>query len=278
MRGRLYLSFTALTLAMLLPGCVQATRHSNTMLFGTNTKFGLSVGTTPANIPEINVGYSRQEAVVLPLVANVADNGTVQTPCDMSSGGVGAEKSKFAVHPCSLVAVKAEALDSYSVLASFGADFDGSANADGSKAKGGLAQYFATGMAAQLLAFNGGASVVAVGEAAIKAAEQEPPDASAVKALFGGESAFVQGTAMRTSYRDFRERLLAKVRLTKADHINAEMRRFETKVGFAGSGIADDCMTVDGCLAAIKDVDPYMRNYMRQKQQFEDALDLCTYQ
>ena len=53
--------------------------------------------------------------------------------------------------------------DTYSVLASFGAQFEGAASAGTSNsatAKGGIAQYFATGLAARLLAQSGGAGLV----------------------------------------------------------------------------------------------------------------------
>jgi hypothetical protein len=149
MYGRQY---TALILgvACALSGCVQATRHSNTMIFGTNTQLGIRAGASAASVPEVNIGYARQEAVVMPLVANGQDDGRVQKPCDPSqpvevNGGDG-----FAVHPCLLVGINDKAQDSYSVLASFGSKFGAGADATGAKAEGGIAQYFATGIAAQL--------------------------------------------------------------------------------------------------------------------------------
>ena len=72
-----------------------------------------------------------------------------------------------ATNPCLLLGVREGARDSYSVLASFGGHFSASANkTDGATAGGGVSQYFATGMAAQLLALNGGAAVVSSGPAA----------------------------------------------------------------------------------------------------------------
>ncbi|MDP3029794.1 MAG: hypothetical protein Q8O04_09930 [Deltaproteobacteria bacterium] len=62
--------------------------------------------------------------------------------------------------------------DTYSVLASFGAKFSGEA-AGGPKATGGLAQYFATGLAARILAKEGGAKIVSVQPEAIYYKEVE---------------------------------------------------------------------------------------------------------
>ncbi len=52
--------------------------------------------------------------------------------------------------------------DTYSVLASFGLRFGGSGSVTGVKARGGIAQYFATGLAAQTLAKQGGVELVVV--------------------------------------------------------------------------------------------------------------------
>ena len=150
MRRRLHRTIvTSIICALSLSGCAQMTRHSNTLVFGTNTSFGLTAGTSAANVPSVSVGYQRQEAVVMPLVANVKDVGGVLQPCDISPaiavGDGGADTP-----PCMLVGRRDKSLDTYSVLGSFGATF-GASGAKG-EAQGGLAQYFATGLAAQLLA------------------------------------------------------------------------------------------------------------------------------
>lgn len=50
----------------MISGC--AIKHSDVMLFGTNTKYGLSIAAdVPENTPHINVGYKRQEFVWMPL-------------------------------------------------------------------------------------------------------------------------------------------------------------------------------------------------------------------
>lgn len=257
MHRRFYKHVAVLSAALLTCGCVQMTRHSNTVVFGTNTSVGLRVGSSAASVPELQVGYARQEAVVMPVVANTGDTTSVDgrtnllVPCNLTTP-VKVEGAAFAVHPCSLVAVNGKALDSYSVLASFGANFDGSANTSEVGAKGGLAQYFATGMAAQLLALNGGAAVVAVGKAAEKAAETAPTD-QAVKSLFGDQVAFGIGVDNAKTYPEFRTALRAKVQAAENDDaVKAKIEAFEDEAGI-NTSMRAECATKAGCLAAIDD-------------------------
>jgi hypothetical protein len=170
--------------ASLLGGCTQMTRHSNMMIFGTNTVVGLRAGTTSTSVPEVALGYARQEAVVLPLVANVVTdrNSPVAKrdhlePCNLTAKlepdpALLNDGRGYRIHPCSLVAWKDGAQDSYSVLASFGGTFRGSGESGSREAEGGVAQYFSTGMAAQILALNAGAAAVASGIAARSAADK----------------------------------------------------------------------------------------------------------
>lgn len=160
--------------AAALSGCAQMTRHSNTLIFATNTSFGITAGTTASNVPSVSVGYERQEAVVMPLVANVKadDNGNLQ-PCAVSPA-VQASMTATDLPPCILVGRRGDSLDTYSVLGSFGASFNGSGN--NATASGGVAQYFATGLAAQMLALKGGAALVATSEAAQASAAASPPE------------------------------------------------------------------------------------------------------
>ena len=85
MHGRPIKVLTALAMLATAGGCVQATRHSNTMLFGTNTTVGFKVGQGANQVPEIILAYDRQEAVIMPLVANTGDNGDVLTPCNVAA-------------------------------------------------------------------------------------------------------------------------------------------------------------------------------------------------
>ncbi len=124
-------------------------KHSNTLIFGTNTKFALDVSADPSGSPSITVGYKRQEAVWMPLLANKDKEGS---PAECS------------VKDCPYLYIGKEdnKQDTYSVLASFGAKFSGQGDTSGAKAEGGLAQYFATGLAARTLAKEGGARLVSV--------------------------------------------------------------------------------------------------------------------
>lgn len=264
----------ALTLAtaMLLCGCVQATRHSNTMVFGTNTVFGVAVGTDPSQVPTATVGYRRQELVLLPLVANTASQAPGEKgmnrlePCDLTAP-VTVSGGTFAVHPCSLVGVNGKAMDSYSVLASFGAKFDTGSGA----AKGGLAQYFATGIAAQMLALTGGASVVAVGDSAGKSADHAQDSANAVAALYSGEPAFAVGQAAAKNFKTFIEKLQARMTLASDAERSAKILAFETVAKIPGAlSIAPACAKLDDCKAQSKAA--YGVWYQQNAQALEDAL------
>lgn len=131
-----------------LTGC--GVPHNDVMLFGTDTKVALDVSAPPENAgsPQITLGYKRREFVLMPLLVNardseVADKVTDQTLADAKYTGRDGNND-----------------DTYSVLASFGADFEAGAEVQSATAGGGLAQYFATGMAARILADRGGANLV----------------------------------------------------------------------------------------------------------------------
>lgn len=228
------IALTACSLA--LGACTQMTRHSNTMLFGTQTKLGVDLGVDATNLPNLSIGYRRQEAVVMPLVANVqgTSKGGDLEPCEMTPGfdsegvvppppqsatqptavardGTGAPPGVVdtkALHPCLLVARRfgkqgLELEDSYSVLASFGAEFEGGNKGQDIDAQAGLAQYFATGAAAQLLAVTGGAAVISTGSAA-KAAVSNAENAAAAATVLAPEQAqrIALGTALYAKAAD----------------------------------------------------------------------------
>lgn len=208
--GRVAKLACSAALVLALSGCVQATRHSNAIVFGTNTSLGVNVGAGSTSVPGINIGYNRQEAVFMPLLANTRDQaelidsrnrqvGALQpllSPCNIDptdivrtvqsrSGGVttsdevrtqtnqldSQQLSDFArsasANPCLFVARsydsqgRIERSDAYSVLASFGGRAGG-AEGQSPNATIGIAQYFSTGVAAQILAKNGGAGVSGV--------------------------------------------------------------------------------------------------------------------
>lgn len=180
----------SLALCMSLWGC-GALDHTNTLLFATNTNLGIQAGTDANQVPSVNIGYRRQEAVIMPLAANVKDSQNRRLPCFTSipegSGGNPPANATTITVPsvCKFVAKNSNGNleDSYSVLASFGANFSAQANGMVAEGRGGLAQYFATGAAAQLLAATGGAAVVAVSGAAQASASQ--PKAATVAAVLG---------------------------------------------------------------------------------------------
>jgi hypothetical protein len=126
-------------------------KHSNTLMFATNTKLAIDVSADPTGYPSETVGYSRQEGVWMPLLANKDDKGTPQD--DINFPYLGKQGNEQ---------------DTYSVLASFGATFSAESTAGreamGAKAAtgGGLAQFFATGLAARILADKGGSRLVSV--------------------------------------------------------------------------------------------------------------------
>jgi hypothetical protein len=53
-----------------LGGCQSTPEHTNTLIFGTNTKFALDVSQDPTGVVGVTLGYKRQEAVWMPLLAN----------------------------------------------------------------------------------------------------------------------------------------------------------------------------------------------------------------
>lgn len=146
---------------IVLIGCAQMPHHSNTMFFGTSTTIGVAVNARATSDPSVTLGYERNEGVILPLVANEDFDGEAPTPCKI------VDEDK-----CVLVGESPNgAKDVYSALASFGAKASGRSTSS-PEASATVAQYFATGLAARILAENGGAAVVSVGSAAIESAQK----------------------------------------------------------------------------------------------------------
>lgn len=258
---------TAILALSALPGCVQATRHSNTMLFGTNTSFGIKAGTTTGQVPQVSIGYDRQEAVIMPLVANTAsvENPNLLKPCDLQDDVTTSGNKAYVVHPCLLVAVNGKALDSYSVLASFGASYD----ASGSGAKGGLAQYFATGIAAQVLAATGGAAVVATGSAAAISAAKAPPAEETIDTLYGDSPAFQMGIGRGNRFNAFAVRLKVLIAQTPEADLKAAMTKFEAAAK-PTAPIASRCDKPQPCVDAVHG---YTLDYSIRPKDFDDALE-----
>ena len=49
-------------MGLLLSGCATP-QHTNTLIFGTNTKLALDISQSPTNLPSITFGYKREEVV-----------------------------------------------------------------------------------------------------------------------------------------------------------------------------------------------------------------------
>lgn len=142
----------ALAITSFLMGCTSTPQHTNVLVFGTNTKVALDLSQDVTSGIGITLGYKRQEAVWMPLLPNQASTGSglQPSPCikpDDCPKFIG--KDSAGQH------------DTYSVLASFGTKLGGGVDSAGKDAKvnGEIAQYFATGLAARILAQNGAALV-----------------------------------------------------------------------------------------------------------------------
>jgi hypothetical protein len=271
----------ALAALPMLGGCVQATRHSNTMVFGTNTSVGVKVGRDVNQMPVVLIAYDRQEAVIMPLLANTQEkHGTdnLLSPCAPAAKTVttgansrngewyqeqttysdGVETSdavEIAIHPCKFVGIRTgkdnlAIQDSYSVLASFGARIEGDA-AD-TKGTVGIAQYFATGVAAQLLAATGGAAVVSVGSAAEESAKSSSSSNGAAAVL--GAPTFPPDAGQKD--QDARVALLVKLAGFSDQDTASRMPTFIDGLNISNrqkTSFKAACMTKDSCSKYIGD-------------------------
>lgn len=140
-----------LSVVIIISAC-RTPHHTNTLIFGTNTKFAIDIEADPTGNPNLTVGYKRQEAVWMPLLANKDENGTPEVNKELLFLGKQGIQDQ----------------DTYSVLASFGATFSGGSTmgieTQGAKVstEGGLSQFFATGLAARKLAETGGSRLVSI--------------------------------------------------------------------------------------------------------------------
>ena len=222
----LQLGLVAAVIAFWVTGC----RHYNAINFATSTQFGVKIGVNPEKIPEVQVGYNRQEAARVPvyleqdedlakatktsgspsvhtvlrqaqvllqskdasdqatgvklvkslatktgktlgtnlayqLVFAEADNGSVSTDpallisCIQAALDLPVETQRFHEQGKFIgTRNKDELADAYSVLGTFSGSGAGSANTNSARVK--IAQFFATGIAAQELARAGGAATV----------------------------------------------------------------------------------------------------------------------
>lgn len=135
--------------ALLASGCVGGIKHNDVLLFGTDTKIALDVSASAAQggAPGVTIGYKRVEAVWMPLVVNA--NGVNSTNLAALCEGDGCDADIDGAKYVGKGPDQRE--DAYSVFASFGSKLRGSTQGN---AEVGIAQFFATGVAAQRLADN----------------------------------------------------------------------------------------------------------------------------
>lgn len=192
----------------ILSGCSTLT-HTNTLIFGTNTKFALDVSQDPTGVVGVTLGYKRQEAVWMPLLANTtkSDKSTDIVPADCAksivtetTGGTNNSKvtqnldCKFAGTAGTSSTNGAGAQDTYSVLATFSGEGKGVAGTAAGKpeasAGGSLAQFFATGLAARVLAEQG-SSIVNTAGGSKNSTASTPKATDAVRAKITAEDAAI---------------------------------------------------------------------------------------
>ena len=149
------------TAAAWLSAC--AIPHNDVLIFGTTTQLAADASASPANggTPQVSIGYKRTEAVWLPLVLNgqggPLKSASVAPACPPAAGAT-AQSCKDELDAFKYRGKSADgSRDVYSVFASFGANISGSATSTNPQAQTGvgLAQFFATGLAAQRLAASG---------------------------------------------------------------------------------------------------------------------------
>jgi len=189
---------------LFLGGCItnaEQNPHNDVLIFGTSTKVALDVSAAVQNagIPEFTLGYKRLEAVWMPLkqqgsgVSNesISDVVVKLNDCDeelKSNSGISdhSERARicFSRHlPANKYVSMSSGIesekggsrveiDSYSVFASLGAKGSvGATNTTGS-----IAQFFATGIAAQRLGANPQIGLALNTEAATAAAKKSEAD------------------------------------------------------------------------------------------------------
>ncbi|MBX9859399.1 MAG: hypothetical protein K2Y20_07395 [Sphingomonas sp.] len=232
--------------AAALSGCATTPRHTNLLIFGTNTQLGIKVGADATQTPAIQLGYNRQELVLLPLLANTGGTADKLSPCPATT----TPPPTVPVN-CKFTGNSGDDLDAYSVLASFGTRYDVSAGA-GPKAGGGIAQYFATGLAARELATHG-SSLVAATESATEKARSETiygsPDR--VAAVLAAQTSVATRESKRQSFRDS-----VAAKISASGDFASRLAAIDASLGLAANdGFVKGCSGAGSaaeCGAAIK--------------------------
>jgi hypothetical protein len=216
----------------LLAAACSTPEHTNTLIFGTNTKIALDVSFNPAGgTPDITLGYKRQEAVWMPLLAN---QGAPEARQPATCGGNADCTFKSSDNG------ESGKSDTYSVLASLGAEFSSGAGGGRAEASGGIAQFFATGLAAQKLAEQGGAKLVTVRSPSEAALERAEARAAAAEAQILEITEVRTRAAVQQTFLEQKDRLLNQIRglddaraialATNPPTNNSEMDAFVTSI------------------------------------------------
>ncbi|MBI5190745.1 MAG: hypothetical protein HZA22_08730 [Nitrospirae bacterium] len=159
-----------LMVSVLATGCAG---RQNTIMFGTNTLIGVKVTArdTATEMPEVKIGYERAEFVWMPLISSNKEGDPVGTVCESCPDSCTYCKDRTGACTCPKKMIDGkffagkdgnDKLDSYSVIATM----SGSLSTGASGTNGGIAQYFATGIAARELAKKSGAALVSTAPSA----------------------------------------------------------------------------------------------------------------
>lgn len=282
MLGQRYVGMLACAALPLLGGCAfhrDKNPHNDVLVFATQTKFGVDISApaTSATLPAFTVGYNRSEAVWMPL----RPNGTKEYPaigkletdvtaalnaCMTSLASIvpDIDKRKAACLSAVLPAGKYVSMatginsdvggngleiDTYSVFASFGAR----GGISGSQANGGLAQIFATGIAAQRLATNPqvGNALNTAAPAAVAAAEKTKQDE--IKALTGEDIPGNLAVDFDAGFNTLRDSIRATASATdRSRKISALYNALSPKPAFIDKAASECAKSVNDCLAKVE--------------------------
>lgn len=236
--------------ALSLSACTSMMDHSNTMVFATTTKTALDVSQDPTGSLGVTLGYKRLEAVWMPLLPNqgklnerapaTCTGGTDPKSCPMFTGADGTNT------------------DTYSVLATFSGSASGIAGGgSGANAKGSIAQFFATGLAARALASRGGNAALFNTEANVVADSVTKAQAQA------------QAEAQAKELRDnAAEVALLMNKLTQNDGKSIDSGKYEKwKAQFTAKSVLDGIKPQLDNLASSansSDLKSYLRNHWNE--------------
>lgn len=277
-----YVGLLACTALLLLGGCAfhrEKNPHNDVLVFATQTKFGVDISApaTSATLPAFTIGYNRSEAVWMPLKPNgtkdhpatdvlASDTVAKLTSCDNALRATvsDAERRNAACLAAVLPAgkyvsmatgIKSDVggsgleIDTYSVFASFGAR----GGISGSQANGGLAQVFATGIAAQRLASNPqvGNALNTAAPSAVAAAEKTKQDE--IKALTADDIPADLPANFDTGFNTLRDSIRATASASDRQRkIGALYNSLSPKPAFISSTVQACGNSVNDCLAAVE--------------------------